>query len=202
MDLSDVKKRLQELQGELSDNPTAVFAEFETPHGLLEVIITDRLRRKCRKGRLWKSNAMLTSLKNAAYGLDSNAPRSRGGADGIFRVDPDFRPENSMMKKLFRQVTVHGLRCRRARNELEMPPGLGTRNPVSSGPWKRTGSFKAGRLDSPSSNSSELFWPRIPAGGVHVSLKSCASSGAGAPPVGVRRRWLVGLSCASWTVTD
>ena len=46
---------------------------------------------------------MLTALKNAAYGFDGKASRSRGGADGIFCVDRNYRPANSMMKKLYPQ---------------------------------------------------------------------------------------------------
>ena len=44
---------------------------------------------------------MLSTLKNGAYGFDPDSPRSRGGADGIFKVDRHFRPRNSMMNKLF-----------------------------------------------------------------------------------------------------
>lgn len=103
MDFAEVKQKLEAAEVVLVGQPTAVFAEFHTPHGELRVVLTDRLRRKCRKGRVWKSPAMLSALKNAAYGYDLNAPRSRGGADGIFLVDRDFRPVNSMVKKLFDQ---------------------------------------------------------------------------------------------------
>ena len=44
---------------------------------------------------------MLTALKNAAYGLDRERTRSRGGADGIFLLDRDYRPANEMMRKIF-----------------------------------------------------------------------------------------------------
>ena len=103
MDLAEAKKKLEEAETALSLGPVAAFAEFDTPHGALSVSVTDRLRRKCRKGRVWKSAAMLTALKNAAYGFDPKAARSRGGADGIFLVDRGFRPVNSMIKKLFFQ---------------------------------------------------------------------------------------------------
>jgi hypothetical protein len=101
MDLTEIKERLEEAEATLATQSLVVFADLDTPHGLLSVIITDRLRRKCRKGRVWKSTGMLTTLKNAAYGFDSKMSRSRGGADGIFRMDRGFRPVNSMMKKLF-----------------------------------------------------------------------------------------------------
>ena len=44
---------------------------------------------------------MCTALKNAEYGFDARASRSRGGLDGVFSVDRNFSPANSMMKKLF-----------------------------------------------------------------------------------------------------
>lgn len=103
MDLAEAKQKLQAADAELDRQALAVFADLDTPHGSLSVLVTDRLRRKCRKGRVWKSNAMLTALKNATYGFDSIASRSRGGADGIFVIDRRFKPVNSMMKKIFAQ---------------------------------------------------------------------------------------------------
>ena len=101
MDIAEAKTRLAEVEASLTDRPATRFADFDTPYGSLRVLVTDRLRRKCRKGRVWKSPQMLTALKNAVYGFNRDAPRSRGGADGLFLVDRDFRPANSMMKKLF-----------------------------------------------------------------------------------------------------
>lgn len=90
MELEEVRTRLDQLETELDAAPVAAFATFRTPHGELQVAVTARLRQKCRKGRVWKSAAMLTALKNAAYGFDRKAPRSRGGADGIFSVDRNY----------------------------------------------------------------------------------------------------------------
>jgi len=103
MDLSDIKKRLTEIEGLIVDQSVVELMTFDTPHGKLKVLVTDRLRRKCRKGRVWKSPEMLTALKNVAYGFDVKASRSRGGADGIFCLDRDYKPANSMMKKIFAQ---------------------------------------------------------------------------------------------------
>ena len=69
MDLAVAKEKLQVAEVILNSQPVAYFAEFDTPYGMLKVSITERLRRKCRKGRTWKSAAMLTALKNAAYGF-------------------------------------------------------------------------------------------------------------------------------------
>lgn len=103
MDLAEVKQRMAVVERDLRESPLVEFGTVETPHGVLRVILTDRLYRKCRKAGVWGTPRMLTALKNVAYGFNEAAPRSRGGADGIFRIDRGFRPANSMMKKLFDQ---------------------------------------------------------------------------------------------------
>jgi hypothetical protein len=101
MDLPELKKRLTEIESELDSGAFVSFATVPTPGGDLRVVVTDRLRKACRKGKIWKSPAMLTALKNAQYGLDRNRSRSRGGSDGIFLLDRTFHPPNEMMRKLF-----------------------------------------------------------------------------------------------------
>ena len=101
MDLATLKSRLADVEATLDADPLVELCGLETPHGDLSVVISDRFRRACRKGKVWKSNAMLTALKNAAYGLDRERTRSRGGADGIFLLDRDYRPANEMMRKIF-----------------------------------------------------------------------------------------------------
>ena len=64
-------------------------------------MVTDRLRKQCKKGKVWKSKEMLTALKNASYGFDLNHARSPGGYDGIFLLTRDYKPKNEMMRKLF-----------------------------------------------------------------------------------------------------
>lgn len=103
MDLSWWKQRLTEAEPDLDAHPVVDLHVCTTPHGVLRVCLTDRFRRRCRKGRVWKSPAMCTALKNAEYGFDAKAARSRGGADGIFSVDRNFQPPNAMMKKLYDQ---------------------------------------------------------------------------------------------------
>lgn len=101
MDLAALKVRLANAETLLDEEQLVNLCEYETPHGHLSLVITDRFRRARRKGKVWKSNAMLTALKNAAYGLDRDRTRSRGGADGIFLLDRDYRPANEMMRKIF-----------------------------------------------------------------------------------------------------
>jgi len=103
VDLSSEKKRLNDLESELGQQPVSEFAEFPTPYGRFKVSVTERLRQKCKKGRVWKTSGMCTALKNAEYGFDPKSPRSRGGFDGIFSVDRNYRPKNSMIKKLYDQ---------------------------------------------------------------------------------------------------
>ncbi len=97
MDLAELEERLDAIE----DAEIAELVTFPTPFGAVTVWITARLRKACRKRKIWKSPGMLTALKNAAYGLDPARQRSRGGADGIFLLDRAFRPENEMMRKVF-----------------------------------------------------------------------------------------------------
>ena len=99
--LSELKTRITEIEATLESAPLVELCRFETPTGPLIVWLTDRIRESCRRGRIWKSPAMLTALKNARYGLDRARARSRGGADGVFVLDRDFQPPNEMMRKLF-----------------------------------------------------------------------------------------------------
>lgn len=101
MDLSALKARVTSIE-ELFESDIAVeLCHFDTPHGKLVLSLTERLRHSCRKGKVWKSNAMLTALKNTQYGFDRTRTRSRGGADGVFLLDRTFEPRNEMMRKIF-----------------------------------------------------------------------------------------------------
>ena len=101
MNLTEAKNKLREIETELSGQHIVEFECFQTPFGDLTVSVTDRLQRICRKGKVWKSNPMLTALKNATYGYNPDSTRSRGGADGIFLLDRGHHPTNSMMVKIF-----------------------------------------------------------------------------------------------------
>ena len=103
MDLKECKQRIADAEQLLARSQLAEIARFATPHGTLALAITDRFRKRCKKGKVWKTPAMLTAVKNAAYGFDRMAARSRGGSDGIFCIDREYRPENSMMLKVFDQ---------------------------------------------------------------------------------------------------
>lgn len=101
VDLGEAKERLRAIEPELDTETLVFFHTFERGGRPLRVFLTDRLRKAARKEGVWRSPAMLSTLKNAAYGLDERAARSVGGRDGIFIVDRSFRPANAMMTKLF-----------------------------------------------------------------------------------------------------
>ncbi|MBN1428058.1 MAG: hypothetical protein JXB07_06705 [Anaerolineae bacterium] len=101
MDLAELRERLSEIEEDLTEEVFVVLDVFERNGRPLALAITDRCRRKCKKGRVWKSNEMLTALKNAQYGFVEERARSTGGIDGIFLLDREFRPANEMMHKIF-----------------------------------------------------------------------------------------------------
>lgn len=101
VDLALLRRRLSEAEKELSEKVFVSIGVFKRDERPLTLAITERLRHKCKKGRVWKSKEMLTALKNAQYGFVDERARSRGGADGIFLLDRGFRPENEMMRKIF-----------------------------------------------------------------------------------------------------
>lgn len=107
MTLAEVKECIERVEDRLSDRPF-VIAWTEARNGrLLHVALTERLRKKSRKGHVWKSPHMLSTLRNAEYGYDESHARSHGGTDGIFLLDRGFRPENEMMHKIFGRYLDH-----------------------------------------------------------------------------------------------
>jgi len=103
VDLSQLRNLVQTAESQLDEHLFVVVHTFKRDGQNTAVCITDRLRKKCRKGKVWKSKCFLTALKNARYGFDEDLARSRGGRDGIFLLDRDYQPRNTMQKKLFDQ---------------------------------------------------------------------------------------------------
>lgn len=101
MDLDEARQRLSAAEASLETHAFVEIATFETNGRTLRLSVTERLRRSAKKGRVWKTPAFLTALKNAAHGFDEKRARSVGGADGIYLVDRSYRPKNEMMRKLF-----------------------------------------------------------------------------------------------------
>lgn len=101
MELDEVKQRLRQIEPHLAEFLWVDFHTFVREGRPLHVGITERLRKRARKEGVWKSRAMLATLKNASYGFDERLARSAGGRDGLFLLDRAFRPANAMMRKLF-----------------------------------------------------------------------------------------------------
>jgi hypothetical protein len=101
MNLSEAKTMIETVEPKLKDEPFVIAYTFERNDRKLHLGITERLRRNAKRGRVWKSSAFLTALKNAEYGFDETHARTLGGSDGIFLLDRNFTPRNEMMRKIF-----------------------------------------------------------------------------------------------------
>lgn len=95
--------QIEEVESELADEPYGLLGVFDRNGRKLMLGITERLRKRCMKGLVWKSRGFLATLRNVQYGFDESAARSSGGRDGIFLVDRTFTPANEMMRKIFDQ---------------------------------------------------------------------------------------------------
>ena len=69
----------------------------------LTVYITDHFVAKCKKGKVWNTPALFSTLKNCEYGFDIKKMKSPGGKDGIFSIDRNYTPKNEMQRKIFDQ---------------------------------------------------------------------------------------------------
>jgi hypothetical protein len=103
MTLEEAKQAIEASEENLCSQPFVVISQLNRNGRPLELSITERFRKKCRKGGVWKSKPMLTALKNADYGFDPVRAKSPGGKDGIFLITRDFTPVNTMMKKVIIQ---------------------------------------------------------------------------------------------------
>jgi hypothetical protein len=99
--LAEIKLLVHAVEERLSEAPFVVVHRFTRDGRVLNLALTERLMRRARKGRVWKTPAFLTALKNAEYGFDDRRARSQGGSDGIFVLDRSFSPPNEMMRKIF-----------------------------------------------------------------------------------------------------
>lgn len=101
MNLDEAKSLVVASEGDLPGRAFVIIHTFERDSRKLRLALTDRLRKACRRGRVWKSKAFLTAIKNAQYGFDESHAHSPGGSDGIFVLTRDHRPKNEMMRKVF-----------------------------------------------------------------------------------------------------
>lgn len=103
MTLQEAKDKITLLENRLGEELLVHFNTFERNQQRLHLALTERLRKKTKKGHIWKSAPFLTALKNAEYGFDEKQSCSVGGADGIFILDRTYTPKNEMMRKIFDQ---------------------------------------------------------------------------------------------------
>ena len=101
MTLAEIKLLVHAVEERLSEEPFVVVHRFTRDGRALNLALTERFMPRARKGRVWKTPAFLTALKNAEYGFDDRRARSQGGSDGIFLLDRFFSPPNEMMRKIF-----------------------------------------------------------------------------------------------------
>jgi hypothetical protein len=99
--LTEAKHLVEKVEGQLQGKPFVVAHRFNRDGRTLNLALTGRLMRRAKKGRVWKSPAFLSAMKNAEYGFDERHARSHGGSDGVFVIDRSFRPANEMMRKIF-----------------------------------------------------------------------------------------------------
>ena len=95
------KSLITAFEPHLARQPFVVIHTFERNGRPLHLALTERLRKSCRRGKVWKSKAFLKTVKNAQYGFDDTRAHSPGGSDGIFVLTRDHRRPNEMMKKIF-----------------------------------------------------------------------------------------------------
>ena len=101
MKLEQIKASVTSVEGRLDTLPFVIVHEFARDGHTLRLALTGRLRKACKRERVWQSNGFLTTLRNAQYGFDEQKARSPGGADGIFLLTRRHQPPNEMMRKLF-----------------------------------------------------------------------------------------------------
>lgn len=86
-EVATLQHELTEIEARLASEPFVALRPAFRDGRALHVVLTQRFHRLARRARLWRSNAMLVTLKNVGYGFDPAQARSLGGRDGIFLLD-------------------------------------------------------------------------------------------------------------------
>lgn len=108
MMLDEAKTLIEKVEPELSEHPFVVVHSLVRNQRILHIALTERLRHRAKKGRVWKSPHFLSAFKNCVYGFDEAHARSQGGSDGIFLIDRNYRVKNEMIHKLYDQFLDKG----------------------------------------------------------------------------------------------
>jgi hypothetical protein len=99
--ISELKLKLKELGKRIFKYGIALLAHNET--NKTWVYITEDFVKKCKKGKVWNTPGMLSTLQNCWYGVDVTKMKSPGGKDGIFMINREYKPKNEMQRKIFDQ---------------------------------------------------------------------------------------------------
>jgi len=102
MNPEELLLQIEEIEGELAEEPYGLLGVFDCDGRKLMLAITDRLRKRCIKGLVWKSRGFMATLKNVQYGFVEKA-RSATDTAGIFLVDRTLKPADEVVHKLFEQ---------------------------------------------------------------------------------------------------
>jgi hypothetical protein len=86
-ELARLRDELEEVEVRLASEPYVALRPQVRDGRSTHVVISRRFHRLVRRARIWRSSALLTTLKNAGYGFDPTHARSVGGRDGIFLID-------------------------------------------------------------------------------------------------------------------
>jgi len=103
MNPEELELQIEEIEEELADEPYGLLGVFDRDGRKIMLGITDRLRKRCQKGMVWKTRGFMATLKNVKYGFDDRIGRSSDDHDGLFLLDRTFKPANEMMRKMFDQ---------------------------------------------------------------------------------------------------
>lgn len=98
-DLKTLQDELTAAEARLTTDPYVALRPVARDGRPLQVVLTQRFHRLARRARLWRSTALLVTLKNAGYGFDPAHARSLGGRDGIFLIDRSV--DGPMTRKLY-----------------------------------------------------------------------------------------------------
>ena len=98
-DLGALRAALDAAESRLESESFVALPPFVRDGRALHVVLSARFYEVARRARVWKSPAVVVTLKNAGYGFDPAHARSLGGRDGIFLLDRGV--DSPMSRKMY-----------------------------------------------------------------------------------------------------
>ena len=105
-ELAALRIEIAGTEARLAAGEFAPLPAFERDGRVLLVVLTPRFYKLARRAKLWRSTAMLVTLKNAGYGFEPTRARSLGGRDGIFLLDRGH--DGPMSRKMYGRFLDRG----------------------------------------------------------------------------------------------